>query len=84
MSENPEVRQFSAGDLDRVLSSASFSRSERLSGFLRLLVERAIHHPEEGRIKETETPSFCMGGSRTTTPSWIPSCVWKPPGFARS
>jgi adenylate cyclase len=45
-------RQAAADQLDRILSSAGFARNERLSGFLRFVVERHLHgHDEE--LKES-------------------------------
>ena len=67
--------------LDEVLKSRGFARNERLSRFLRFIVERHL----EGRdreLKESVIGIEVFGRKPTMTPSSIPSCERKRGGCA--
>ena len=50
MPAEQQVAEAARRELDRVLESSTFRRNERLSGFLRFVVERAL----EGRTQEVK------------------------------
>jgi Tol biopolymer transport system component len=61
MAENKRDLTPVAEDLKRVLASPVFLRSERLSKLLQVLAERAIHQPDETRLKEIEIGVMLYG-----------------------
>jgi hypothetical protein len=67
---NPEETR---RQLERVPASEGFARNERLSQFLRFVVERSLEG-RESELKESVLVWRSSGGSRVTTQSSMGSC----------